>query len=139
MKTKELTGRALDYAVALTMGISGTNVYEQILTRPQSYVFRPSTGICGDELIDAIGITTIRCDDDYEVDSEGFCTDVRIPVWAATIGCFATERSTEHQSHEAMYQILEDEVVYGSTRREAAMRLYVASKFGDEIELPEGL
>jgi hypothetical protein len=187
MKTNTLTGRALDYAVALAEGHTfrevrgkGATVFDGVFiaqvpggwkgqcatlvldsdnTRKmikacedspfyvdQRY-WRPTTGSAGDEIIDREGITTIRCDD-YGTDAQGFTTSERIPVWAAAIGQHSYSESTEHQQHEPMYQIGTDDVVYGATRREAAMRCWAIYKLSKcrwgaldldfEIDLPEG-
>ena len=89
------------------------------------------------QIISDYGISVIRVDDNYEIDSEGFCTDVRIPVWCASKNQNGVTTSTEHQSHESMFQICESEVVYGSTPLIAAMRRFVASN--QEVDVPDEL
>ncbi len=90
-------------------------------------------------IIDREGISTIRADDDYGVDEHGFCNNVRIPVWCATKGQHGTTTSTEHQHHEEMFQICVSEVVYGPNPLIAAMRCWITSRMGDEVEIPDEL
>jgi hypothetical protein len=55
------------------------------------------------------------------------------------MGQHGPQESTEHQHHDAMYQIYVSEVVYGPTPLVAAMRCYVASRLGAEVEIPDQL
>ncbi len=142
----ELSGAALQHAVMLAEGweyfrpMAGQcAMYGRTGPTPVWTISGPDylTGPAGDEIIDRVGISTIRCEDDNGVDAEGYATRERIPVWAATIGQERVERSTDHQSHGPMYQIYVDDVVYGATRREAAMRRWVFRVLGEEVDIPE--
>ena len=149
MKVNELEGPALDWAVAkadqpvysdkhliaqLTAGTDGIgNHYE---------AYSPSTnweqaGI----LIDREGITVIRCEDDYGRDRQGFTTSKRIPVWGAALGQHRIEQfyGSQGDNWGALYSIDEDEVIQGPTALIAAMRCYVASKLGEDVDVPEEL
>jgi hypothetical protein len=155
IKTHELLGAALDWAVCAALekqfpGDSVVKICRVEATTPAwierenffgSYIrFSPSTDReQGGIIIDREGISVIRCDDDWGVDAQGFCNNVRIPVWCATTGQHDWDVTTEHQQHEPMYQIYVSEVVYGPTFLIAAMRAYVASKLGAEIEIPAEL
>lgn len=161
VKTNTLTGLGLGYAVALAEGYQfgppsvvhdawGFNVTWPDGTKSATiaYVREPRrwsnlpdfvASPDGDDIIDREGISVIRCDDDHGTDSEGFTTSERIPVWAATLGQFGYTESTEHQHHDAMYQIYVDGVMYGPTRRIAAMRAWVEHKLGEAVEIPDEL
>ena len=115
MKTRMLTGRALDYAVALAEGHApirkeaSEHVWFLFLidgyTRTSAlYVDGPA----GDLIIDRELIETSP----YEYAD-------RVVWWAYLKDC--------NCGHE------------GATRREAAMRTYVASKLGDEVDIPKEL
>lgn len=126
MKTPvaKLTGRALDYAVALAEG--GTNLqYDTVATYwitingkdlalssgwAASMSFAPSSSSVGDDIIDREMISTT-------VEHSG--------VWLAYMGFNLGDEKRC--------------MVVGSTRREAAMRCYVASKLGAEVEIPKEL
>lgn len=45
--------------------------------------------------------------------------------WAASFGAETVQTTTEHQQHDPMYQIWEENVVYGSTPMEALFRCIV--------------
>lgn len=143
VKTAELVRQALDWAVTkcetTARGIHvGYLEPDTFLNSHTGLDFHYSTEWNrGGPIIEREGITVIRCDDDYGRDAKGFCNNVRIPVWAATTGQHSVQTSTDHQSHEAMYQVEESEVTYGPTPLIAAMRCFVASKFGDELEIPD--
>lgn len=122
MKTKELTGRALDYAVALAEnhqsrcpwmlekdGFQAWQNYEFAWGYPIPQYTEYSNG---DDIIDREKIGTLYVDDGDPN-----------TVWNAY-----------HNLPENIGTIAQ-----GTTRREAAMRAWVASKLGDEIELPEEL
>lgn len=154
VKVSELTGAALDYAVAKCEG--GTNFhYDTVATywitidgkaralakgwsRSQSFI--PSTSWeHGGPIIERENISIIRCDDDYATDSKGYCTNERIQVWAASIGQNNLQYSSFYQDSDGQYEIVEDDCIYGPTPLIAAMRCYVAAKLREEIEIPEEL
>lgn len=161
----ELSGTALDYAVALAEGyvqqtaknglpflaypsrrflagkgddpLSGLTPAEHV----NFYVPAYSTGPAGDDIIDREGISVIRCDDDYGKDAQGYCNNVRIPVWAATTGRHGSADiyGSQGDCYGLAYTLDVSDVIYGGTRREAAMRCYVASNLGAEVEIPKEL
>lgn len=155
IETTKLTDRALDYAVALAEG--GTNLwYDTVATwwitiagkdralsagwsGAQSYM--PSTGPDGDDIIDRESISVIRCDDDYATDAKGYTTNKRIPVWAATLGQHSSDTiyGSQGDNYGPAYTLDEVDVVYGGTRREAAMRAWVLKKLGKVVDVPEAL
>ena len=106
MKTSELTGAALDWAVAKCEGTEVRMLDRQIVW-PEDY--EPSTDWAqGGPIIEREMVCIIPPHDDIE-------------LWEAYHPDFPQE---EH---------------YGPTPLIAAMRCYVASQLGDEIELPEEL
>jgi hypothetical protein len=95
MKTADLTGAALDWAVAKAIG-------EYKPTPVPNY---STDWAQGGPIIEREGISI-----EYAADPEKWCA------------C-----------------IMADQEVYGPTALIAAMRCYVASKLGDEVEIPEEL
>ena len=166
-QTAELEGPALDWAVAhatkawewahewfptMTLdatfrGVSDdTETYGCVVLLPRNPMRQDFQEFCparewayGGRLIEKYGVSVLRCDDDYGVDSKGFCNNVRIPVWAAVTGQHTSCSSTEHQTHDEMYQVDVDGVVYGPTALIAACRAIVAMHFGTTMQIPEGL
>ena len=111
MKTNELTGAALDWAVAKC------EKPEWLGNQAEVYVlkagFHPSTDWAqGGPIIEREEIELTR----GSLDSN---------EWVATIDLFEGDVMRESQN--------------GETPLIAAMRCYVASKLGDEVELPEGV
>ena len=103
MKTSELTGAALDWAVAKAEGQPD----EWMLDHKRGYINSPSTDWAqGGPIIEREGIM--------------------LEQW----------KTTKHwQAANELVTI----VINGPTPLIAAMRCYVASKLGDEIELPKEL
>lgn len=103
IKTFDLIGRPLDWAVAKCEGIN-QNVPDNPVDRPMSYTYRPSTEWAqGGPIIEREGISVTQFGG----------------AWKAST--------------------LRQPAVLGPTHLVAAMRVYVASKLGDEVEIPEGL
>lgn len=148
--TTDLTGAALDWAVALASGrlnarvtpdprlgtsavdieLSGGRLWE--FNRDTMYYapFSPSTNwVQGGPIIEREGITTIRCSDDFEGTDR----------WCATIGQHTISCTTQHQQHDEMYQVYAGDVTYGPTPLIAAMRCFVRSRLGNHVDVPEGL
>jgi|688.fasta_scaffold564162_3 hypothetical protein len=107
MKTSELTGAALDWAVARCERLKG-NVIEAVRVGELS----PSTQWhWGGPIIEREKISIMEECNGTWMGSIGGCTDLDMPLW---------------QEH-------------GPTPLIAAMRCYVASKLGAEIEIPKEL
>lgn len=118
MKTSELTGNALDWAVAKCEGHDAELNYDEVvsfkLVLGDEYrlVWKPSTDWAqGGVIIERECISIEHCWSDDEESPA---------MWQATY----TNSLTEEQ---------------GATPLVAAMRCYVASKLGDEIEIPTEL
>lgn len=152
IKTDNLSGTALDYAVAIALGATNFR-FDTVATfwltldgkdialstgwsRQQSY-YPSSNWEQAGAIIDANSISVIRCDDDYGVDADGFCNNKRIPVWCASQGQQAYTSSSVHQHHDQMYQIFTSDVCYGPTALIAALRCFVARKLGNEVDVPK--
>lgn len=102
MKTSELTGAALDWAVCVAEG----EKREAWLSNPYSY---STNWIFGGPIIEREGISVDRCG----------------KAWTADIAN-QIDGYIEHTTD-------------GPTPLISAMRCYVASKLGDEIEIPKEL
>lgn len=109
MKTSELAGAALDWAVAKCEGVEGYVFKDGTIGQVVLSNYKPSTDWAqGGPIIEREAITILSVDD-YE--------------WCAAIG-------------ELWY---EDDHPRSPTPLIAAMRCYVASKLGDEVDVPECL
>lgn len=109
MKTANLTGAALDWAVAKAEGLLDDCEIQAGYVWDRGVLFSPTRNWnnCG-PIIEREGITVAPDD---------------VAPWCAFI-----DRGTA------------DDVIYsGTTPLIAAMRCYVVSKLGDNVELPEGL
>ena len=152
MKTAELTGVALDWAVAKCE--EGRTCYQDYRMVDDmlyamfcdvwlSYPFSPSTNwALGGQIIEREGISVIKLEHDYGVDSKGYTTSKRIPVFGAATGeYFDTDqlRDSYGDSYGEIYYIGEELVTTGPTPLVAAMRCFVVSKLGDEVEVPDEL
>lgn len=132
MKTAELKGVALDWAVAKCEGV----------LFPRSIPSYSTNWVQGGPIIEREKISLIRCDDSLDY-SKGYDKPVnRIPVWFAERGgCHASQTSYGPQGDNwgICISVDVDSGIYGGSALEAAMRCYVASKLGDEIEIPKEL
>ncbi len=125
MKTSELTGAALDWAVAKCEGhgVFIKHAPVQVMYTPQGkrswYIYTPSTNWAqGGPIIEREGITLSRNEQKSFVGQQPW-DSYRIEH------LFMDEYEHEYQ--------------HGTTPLIAAMRCYVASKLGDDIELPKEL
>lgn len=155
ISVNDLSGRALDYAVAMAEGATHfwfdtvatywvtINGKDLALSSgwAASMSFVPTSSSVGDAIIDREGISVIRCDDNYGKDAKGFTTNERIPVWAATTGHHSADNvyGSQGDNWGCVYSIDVVDVIYGATRREAAMRLFVSYKIGMTMEIPSEL
>jgi hypothetical protein len=110
MKTSELTGIALDWSVAKCEGVEVEYIDDGIT----QCLLRKTSGRYVPSIDWAQGGPII------EREKITVCFDTCRPRW---VGCDWDARLTE----------------FGETPLIAAMRCYVASKLGDEVELPKGL
>lgn len=128
MKTSELTGAALDWAVAKLEGfpnVDNPDVYERLRGS-----YSPSTNWAqGGPIIEreAIGLL---------FDAGSAC---RKPSWFATPEDQCTRENYEGEVFDPAFMVDESAGVRGPTPLIAAMRCYCASKLGDEVNVPEEL
>lgn len=122
MKTKQLTGRALDYAVALAEGFVVSDDGKRYVTLVDEFtgwddfaVPQYCTGPQGDDIIDRELIGTDAGDGSFKGSKK----------WAAWMP-------------GEMAFSAEDEIT-GTTRREAAMRAWVFHKLGEDVDIPKEL
>lgn len=115
VKTSELTGQALDWAVAKCKGILG-----------------PDGVRLSDEYCDSLGhdqdgdFTTDWAQGGPIIERERISTCWEGTTWVATL--LNKNRDATWYGHH-----------YGPTPLVAAMRCYVASKLGDEVDVPDDL
>ena len=127
VKKSELIGPALDWAVAKCEGVkvrlspTGFLTYSDrsVPTGPQGRVYEPSTAWAqGWPILEAAEISIIR---DWD---RVFDHDEEVEVWYGEKPGSPPDMSL---------------VEYGPTPLIAAMRCYVASKLGEEVEVPDEL
>lgn len=138
VKTSDLSGTALDWAVAKCRGFEGLDddlwlVRKGIADMPLS-AYNPSTdGSQAGPIIDREYISTVFCSGDLGESSN---------YWVAT----KSQQSWQYayiphndQNDERSISIYKNEVYFGPTRLIAAMRCYVASKLAAAVDVPEEL
>lgn len=134
--TKELIGLELDWAVAKCEGLSVQLSIElgiSKLLKSNVEYYSPSTlwsqaGV----IIDTNGISIIRCRDDYD-----YCNNIPIPEWAATTGQHDFYQG--YEDNEPSLAQFERDLVFGNTPLIAAMRAYVISKLGNNVDIPDNI
>lgn len=156
IKTKDLIGPALDWAVATLLGYNNLRVNPHawdnglIMSPPRSeygpvYLSDISFSTnweVGGLIIERQNITIIRANDCYAVDAKGFTTSKRIPRWFAETSRWTGHSITtsyEGENIDSVFMIDETGGYYGETPLIAAMRCFVASELGDEVEIPDEL
>lgn len=140
MKTADLAGAALDWAVAKCEGPSTRRVQPAhalsgLLTYSADVPTYSTDWAQGGPIIERERITVVCAVGDYSSKLRGYKT-----YWVAEIGqqCAGTIYGSQGDHWGKCFQINED-CVTGPTPLVAAMRCYVASKLGDEIEIPKEL
>jgi Protein of unknown function (DUF2591) len=144
VKVSEATGSVLDWMVAkcedMHTGITGfwSNAVLELDENPFKY---STNWALGGPIIEREGISVLRCEDRYGVDKKGFITSKRIPVWGAVTGQndFDTVYGSQGDNWGEAIILDPEYLAYGPTPLIAAMRCYVASKLGDEVEVPDEL
>jgi hypothetical protein len=143
MKTSELTGAALDWAVAKCEGGTIRTEHGVFLNQSDGYeYFTPSTDWAqGGPIIDREGISVIQLESESIPDARGFWQGKYQAQWGAVIGerhCLEENHGSQGDYWGRSYHI-DREAVIGPTPLIAAMRCYVASKLGDEVNVPQEL
>lgn len=146
IKVSEATNIQLDWMVARLQGVElyPLSMYKVCVPVDDSADFYgPTTDWAqAGPIIEREGISVVKLEHEYGVDSKGYTTSERIPVFGAVIGeYFDTDmqRSSYGESYGEIYYIGTELVTTGPTPLIAALRCYVASKLGDEVEIPEEL
>jgi hypothetical protein len=115
MKTAELTGAALDWAVAMSLKQSG-----------EDYTLAVDADIDGTKRVNYGGMypewSTDWAEGGAIIEREG------MQLWKGGEWCAALDQSFNPTDFQT-----------GTTPLVAAMRCYVASKLGDKVEIPEEL
>jgi hypothetical protein len=131
MKTSELTGAALNWAVNHAERLTG-------ILAPVNYCGKWEHG---GPIIEREQISVIQLERESIPDAQGFWQGKYQAQWGAVIG----ERHSLEENHGSQgdywgrsYHV-DREAVIGPTPLIAAMRCYVASKLGDDVEIPEEL
>lgn len=129
MKVSELTGAALNWAVAYCDEPEHTK--EQIVNLPVlvAHTKYSTDWSKGGPIIERERITVISAE--YWDTDRG-----HVPIYAASRGPHGLTESYEHTQMDPTYMIDADDVIHGPTPLIAAMRCYVASKLGNEIDVP---
>ena len=145
MKTSELTGAALDWAVAVCEEFIESGPYGEPAVRDGQLhlhycgvvldaIWQPTADWAqGGPIIEQEGISTILC--------AGGLGEPR-SYWVATTGSQSWDRGYgpyHEQDEEQSIQLYRGGTSIGPTPLIAAMRCFVASKLGDDIEIPEEL
>ena len=120
IKTSELTGVALDWAVAkcLACDLAGSFL-DGVIAHPDYAKYHPSSDWAqGGPIIEREKINVTLLDDSEPV------------IWAA---CYADPFGSRRRAGISLYGKT------GSTPLIAAMRCFVASRLGDEVDVPDEL
>lgn len=152
VKTTELTGIALDWAVAQIEGVEVVHLknsdrvlnslhYVSIVEAREAgeSQFRPSGYWSqGGVIISREGTSVIKVEDELVTDRYGKQTyETR---WVAALGSNQAISSNEvFGEHEPMYQIAADDPVRGQTPLIAAMRRHVMNKLGPVVDVPNAM
>jgi hypothetical protein len=151
VKTSKLKGRALSYAVALAEGHTlcktrgrGATTFDAVYVKqvPGSWRGHEKWFILDS---DATRDMIKQCEDSPFYDDQEFWRPALDGMGdhiidREKIGTVWIEREkTWAASYDRNGLWLKDDESCGTTRREAAMRCYVASKLGDDVDIPEGL
>ena len=149
MKTRDLTGQALDWAVAKCEGYTGLHkIAGRMPHEPQLGILPPrkeygvmdlwELGYSTDwaqagPIIEREGISTVFCSGDLGEPRSYWIATAEAQGWEWGYGPYHA------QDDEKSIQIYKATTHNGPTPLIAAMRCYVASKLGDEVDVPEEL
>lgn len=140
IKTSELTGKALDFAVLKCERPDWVSNSKQ----PEIYVtgcgFTPSTSWSdAGPIIQREKITIVCAEGEYNDEKAG-TPDCYDTYWIATIGrlCAETAYGSQGDNWGESFQI-DSQSMSGPTPLIAALRCYVASNLGKEVDIPDVL
>jgi hypothetical protein len=123
MRTSELSGAALDWAVAKLEGV----------LFPRSIPPYSTDWAQGGPIIEREGITVAYCAGDLGEPRSGWVATPEQQGWDWGYGPY------HEQDDEKSFQVYKNTTSTGPTPLLAAMRCYVASKLGDDVDIPEEL
>lgn len=136
VKTSELSGSALDWAVAKCEGYSKdtSNAGKFAVRRRMFGLHQWSTSwqLAG-PIIEREGITTVYCSGNLGEPRTYWVATSEMQGWDWGYGPY------HEQDEDKSLQIYAPQTIKGPTPLIAAMRCYVASKLGDVVEIPEEL
>lgn len=130
MKTNELTGHALNWAVAMA---EGDKVYRPRLGRPSNWDKEAYLADGSDDRwVVRVENPTLAYFVDWTYNPSG--------DWMQGGPIIERERiNLWNEGYEWEASLYGEHIVWGETPLVAAMRCYVASKLGDEVEIPAEL
>lgn len=143
IETAELKGAALDWAVAKCEGWLDdccSWLYEATLSEVEDGSYKPSTDWSqGGEIIQREKITIVCAEGDYNPKKSG-TPDCYDTYWVADKGRLTTSTVYGSQGDDFgnFFQV-DCNAISGSTPLIAAMRCYVLSRLGEEVEVPDEL
>lgn len=136
IKTRNLQGAALDWAIAKCEGEDYPNHWCLVEGDGWEEPYNPSTNWAqGGPIIERENITIIRANNDY-------VNNKSVPLWFAETSNWIGHNihtSYEGEQFDPCFMIDEAGGCYGPTPLITAMRCFVASKLGDEVEVPNEL
>ena len=133
MKTSELTGAALDWAVAKCERRTWEAVESFISYRDDGEMNYSTDWAQGGPIIEREGISTVFCSGDLGEPRSYWIATAEAQGWEWGYGPYHA------QDDEKSIQIYKATTHTGPTPLIAAMRCYIASKLGDEVEIPKEL
>jgi hypothetical protein len=142
IETKDLTGAALDWAVCVAEDdlLAAKCIQYPHLAEHYPKVSPSTNWSQGGPIIEREKISVVCVEGDYNPDKAGTpdCYDI---YWVAEIGRVSPQEDYGPQGDfwGASLHIYEDEGVAGPTPLIAAMRCYVASRLGREVDIPDEL
>jgi hypothetical protein len=132
-KTAELTGAALDWAVAKCEGY--------LWAAPDGELLGSAVGLNystnwaqGGPIIEREGVSVVLCAGDLGEQRSYWVATIEQQCWEWSYGPY--HEQDEDKSIRISYK---SELITGSTPLEAAMRCFVASKLGDTVDIPAEL
>lgn len=138
IKTSELTGAALDWAVAKSVGKLVDPWHNELSAWLKDHPYSTDWSLAG-PIIEREHITIVCAEGEYDQSKAGTpdCFDT---YWVADIGRQTADSVYGPQGDDWGQQFQTDaESMQGPTPLIAAMRCYVASKLGDEVDVPDEL
>jgi hypothetical protein len=153
IKVADAHDLVLDYMVAKAKGYTLTSDGINFLLEKgnELRILGPNSGLHfspttdwgqGGDIMDEEDISVIKLEPEYGVDSKGYATSKRIPVYGAVIGDYFDtdqQRNSYGESWGDIYYIGQESVTTGPSKLTAAMRCYAASELGAEVEVPDEL